>query len=130
MLSDSTPSAVIGTHSILPSEAMVRTIAALCSFSPIESTKLLSILIVEGQGLELRQRGVAGPEVVKRDRDPAVLQALHHRHRMLGMLDQRPFGDFQLEAIGREAGFGQQLKDALGQLRVAELHRRDVDGDL
>ena len=107
------------------------TIAAVCSLLTMVLMKLLSILMRSiGRRVHLRKRRVAGSEVVERNADPDILQAADGRQHLLAVLQQRRLGDLDLQAIRREAGFGDELHDVLRQLRVAELDRRDVDREL
>ena len=61
---------------------------------------------------------------------PTFLQAADGRQHLVAVFEQRRFGDLDFQPVRREAGLGDQLHDVLGELRIAELHRRDVDGDL
>ena len=49
---------------------------------------------------------------------------------LLAILEQRAFGDLDLEAVGGKAGRRQDLQDLLRERSIAKLHRRDVDRDL
>ena len=44
--------------------------------------------------------------------------------------EQRAFGNFDDQPLGREARFGQQTDDALRQPAVGELRRRNIDRNL
>src|SRR6185437_14986627 len=85
---------------------------------------------VERQAVDLGEARVAGTEIVERDADTDVLEALDDGEDLLAVLEQRAFGDLDLEPVGGEAGGGEQLQNLLGERGIAELDRRDVDREL
>lgn len=78
---------------------------------------------VERERLKLAQRRIARAEIVERDRDPAVPETLDDRQRLLTVLHERGFGDFDFKPAGRKAGLRQKLDDALREPRIAKLDR-------
>ena len=103
---------------------MVATIAAVCSLLTRVAMKLLSILIRStGKRVELGEARIAGAEIVERNADADVLEALDDGQHLLAVLEQRAFGDLDLEPLRREAGAGEDRHDLLGQRGVAELGR-------
>src|SRR3546814_3824659 len=75
----------------------------------------------------MRQRAVAGAEIVEAERHALILEAGDDRADQRRILEQRAFGDLDLELTWREAGLDQQLDQLLAEPGVLELLRRDVD---
>jgi hypothetical protein len=63
---------------------------------------------VERQRAQVRQRRIAGAEIVEREADALVLEAGDDRSREVDVGEQRAFGDLDHQPLGREAGLGQQ----------------------
>ncbi len=84
--------------------------------------------LVEAQLHELRQRRIAGAEIVECDTHAGAAQILYHLAGDFDVADRRAFGDFDFQAMRREAGLGQDAQDAQAQRLVAQLARRHVDG--
>src|SRR3546814_7979538 len=82
---------------------------------------------LERQRAQVRERAVAGAEIVEREADALVLEAADDRLREREIVEQRTFGDLDLEPRGRIAGLGEQFDDLLRQPGVAKLPRRNVD---
>src|SRR3546814_9167563 len=75
----------------------------------------------------MRQRAVAGAEIVEAERHALILEAGDDRADQRRILEQRAFGDLDLALTWREAGLDQQLDQLLAEPGVLELLRRDVD---
>ena len=86
--------------------------------------------LVEGKVLQGGERGVAGAIVVHRDLHAPGFQLAHDGEGMVVVLDDARFGDFQFEARGGKTGGCQDLVDHPGQVRLRNLRRGDIDGDL
>ena len=82
----------------------------------------------ERQPLQRRERRVAGAEVVERDADAQLAQAMQRRDRRRAGL-QHVLGQLDLQALRRQAVPAQQAFQALDEVAVEELLRRDVDRD-
>ena len=82
---------------------------------------------VERQVLEVRQRRVAGPEVVEHEADTQVAQAAKRPDARLGLVHQHALGDLELEGAGVEAGLREDRRRRPRQVGLGELARRQVD---
>ncbi len=110
---------------------MVLTIAAVCSLLHDGGDEaLVDLDPVERQAVDLGEARIAGSEIVERDADADILEAVDDRQDLVAVLEQRTFGDLDLEPVRRVAGSRQDLEDLFGQRGVAELHRRDIDREL
>ena len=98
--------------------------AADCGiFVEIGDERLIDLDLVEGERLEIGQRGVSGAEVVHGDPHAERLEPAQDRNGAGEILHQHAFGDFQLQATRRESGFQQDRVDQGGQVAMAKLHR-------
>src|SRR3546814_5317407 len=75
----------------------------------------------------MRQRAVAGAEIVESERDALIFEACDDRAHQRQILEQRAFGDLDLELRGGEARFDEQLGQLLAEPGILELLRRDID---
>ncbi|MCY1276714.1 hypothetical protein D9M70_253820 [compost metagenome] len=85
---------------------------------------------VDGELLEVVERGIAGAEVIHRHRQAEALQPGEGLHRLGDVAHQDAFGQLQLQAGRRRAGLVEDVGDARAQLAVGELARRQVHRDL
>ena len=76
------------------------------------------------------ERRVAGTEVVDGELDADVLDLPQQGQRVPVVVQGHRLGDLQDELVRGQAAFGQHLQDHARQVRVGQLHRRDVDTDL
>ena len=83
-----------------------------------------------GKPLEIGERRVARSEVVERELDTAVLQHCELLLRALAARDEHALGQLERQEVRRQVGAFQSTLDVLEELRVLELPRGDVDGDL
>ena len=58
--------------------------------------------LVDREPLQVRERAVAGPEVVERDAHAERLQLVEQRDGLVGVVDQHRFGDLEPEQLGGE----------------------------
>ena len=65
---------------------------------------------VDREAVQVRERRVAGAEVVERERDAELVQRLQQRDRGLGLVHERRLGELEAELVGGQAG---ALEDAL-----------------
>src|SRR3546814_15423343 len=72
-------------------------------------------------------RSVAGAEIVESERDALIFEACDDRAHQRQILEQRAFGDLDLELRGGEARFDEQLGQLLAEPGILELLRRDID---
>ncbi len=86
--------------------------------------------LVEGEGLERRERRVAGAEIVHGDGDAEALELPQNGQGAAHIVDDDRFRDLQFEPGRRQARLGQDGEDPLGEVRLLELERREVHGDL
>jgi len=89
--------------------------------------RLVDLQDVDGQALEVAERGVAGAEVVDRQLQAELLERLEDRQGFLLAVHHEGFGDFQLQALRAQCGAAQQLADPSDQLRLAQLGAGQVD---
>ncbi len=71
-----------------------------------------------------------GAEVVQGHPDAVAAQFGEGVGGPPGVVQQQPFGDLQLERVGRHLVAHEVAGDALGEARVEDVARRDVDRDL
>src|SRR5262249_25005207 len=79
--------------------------------------------------LQVRQRRVALAEVVDREVDAELADALDARERRLVALHQAVLGDLDREPEAPFVEVALELLEPRDEFRVAEHARRDVDGD-
>jgi hypothetical protein len=70
------------------------------------------------------------PKSSSENADAEILELLHRGLRPVVVFKQQPFGDFELQALCRKPRLGESRYDLQGKAAVAELHRREIDGDL
>ena len=75
---------------------------------------------VDWEAVEVAQRGVAGAEVVDRQRDAELAQCLQHTERLGALIDQHRLGDLEHERARFESGLAQDREDRRHQ-RIIEL---------
>ena len=85
---------------------------------------------MERELAQVIERGIAGAEVVERQADAEIVELLHGRERAVIVLEQQTFGDLEFEPLRRQSRLRQRGDHLQGETAVAELHRRQVDGDL
>ena len=90
---------------------------------------LVDLHTVERETFQVGQRRVAGTEVVHRQVESQPFQFVQHFLRVLLVAHHRAFGDFQLERLGRQAGFPDGFGNELNQALVRHLSRGNVDRD-
>src|SRR5581483_1834420 len=84
--------------------------------------------LVEREGPQVRQRRVTGSEIVHRDAHAEGLELTQRHQRAVEVADQRGFGNLEFEPTGLQPGLTQAFVNELRELRIVQLHRRDVDG--
>jgi hypothetical protein len=84
---------------------------------------------VEGEALEVVQRGVAGAEVVHVEADAEFFKGAHVALGGGGIGDEGALGDFEAEAAGLEAGLFEDAADAVDEVGLLELAGGKVDAD-
>ena len=98
----STPSAVVLIPRLEPRPTTARTIARLSSLSrQVADEGLVDLDLVEGEGPQIAERGVAGAEVVHRDPDAEVAELVEDGEGALGLLEQDQLGDLEFQTIRR-----------------------------
>jgi hypothetical protein len=76
---------------------------------------------VDGEFLQVTERGVAGAEVVHRQGQAQALEAAELVAGVVGGLQQQAFGQFQLQPPGFELLLVEDGGDGADQVRVGEL---------
>src|SRR5579875_3681217 len=79
------------------------------------------------QFAEVREGGVADPEVVDRQAHAKLVELLEHRLRDRALVDEHPFGDLDRECLGRKLILCEQVRDESGKARIGKLGSGDVD---
>ena len=124
------PSAIVGKPRLFARSMTERTILALPALVCIDSTNERSILILSKSKLpKIVQAGIARAEVVERYLDADVLEGDEGGPGCIEIGDERRLGDFDLKALRRKLGFGQDGKHLHRQQRIAEMQRRYVERD-
>src|SRR3546814_15044810 len=75
----------------------------------------------------MRQRTVAGAEIVEAERHALIFETGDDRADERQVFEQRAFGDLDLELAWWKAGFDEQLDQLLAEPGVLQLLGRDVD---
>jgi hypothetical protein len=83
--------------------------------------------LVDFETLQVGQAGITGAEVVDGQLDTLGFPVRHHPQHPLLALEQDGFGQFQIQALGREPALRQGLADLLTQAREAELDGGQVN---
>ncbi len=87
---------------------------------------LVDLELVDGQPLQVAQRGVPGAEVVDRDLDAEHVQPAEDARALRGVGHQPALGDLEHEPLRRDRVAGEVAGDDLGQVVVADLAGRQV----
>ena len=90
--------------------------------------RLVDLELVHLEALEVAQRRIPRAEVVDGHAHAARMQVSHDLHGALGIVAGHPLGQLQLQAGRIDPRLAQHLADQAGQIRVPELHGRNVDG--
>ncbi len=85
--------------------------------------------LVEGKGMDVRERRIARAKIVHGDADAHHLEPPQRHQRAFQVADERRFGDLQFQAPGRKARFDQNLMDHLGKVLIVDLNGGDIDRD-
>lgn len=85
--------------------------------------------LVEGETLQMAQRRIAGAKIIHSDADPEFAQAEKDGRGRRAVVQQDGFGDLQFEAVRRQPRSGRRTYQHLRERRVAQLCRRETDGD-
>ncbi len=96
----------------------------------IRDKRAVHLDLVVGEAAEIAERRIAGTEIVHRDANAELLEAMQRRQRLLAVLHEEALGDLELEAVRREAGLGQDRFHHLVEVGRRNLHRRKIDRDL
>src|SRR5262249_41803882 len=91
---------------------------------------LIDLDRIEGKGLQIRERGISGAEVVHRDLHAHGFEAAKNGERARKVADQHAFGNFKLQPARAQAGFDQHRMNESGQITMAELNGGQIDRDL
>ena len=85
--------------------------------------------LVERKRAQVRERRIAGAEIVHGDADAERLDLPQGGQRAVEVANQRGLGDLDLQTTRRQAGLQQDLVQLLHEVGVVELDGRDIDGD-
>ncbi len=84
---------------------------------------------IERQRLQVPQARIAGAEVVQREPHAQVLQFAGDRACLHDVAHERAFRYFKHEALQRKSAGLRHALDLAGQVRIAELQRRNINRD-
>ncbi len=84
---------------------------------------------IDRETVQVRQRRVAGTEVVDREPNAQRLQLAELDQVRLGVVHHRAFGQLDQQALGLEAGDFQRVTDVADQVALLQVPARDVHGD-
>jgi len=96
----------------------------------IAHERLVDLELVHREAVQIRERGVAGAEVVHRDAHAEGGELVQRADGVRGAVHDRRLGDLELEAARREPGLHQDRLDRLHDVLLPELARREVHRDL
>ena len=85
---------------------------------------------MQGEAVQVAQRGIAGAEIVQRRVDAGAAQRVERGEHLVGVVEQRALGHFQPHPMRRQVVGGEQVQQLLRKRRGTEMPRRDVDGDV
>src|SRR3569832_1873347 len=91
--------------------------------------RFVDLELIDRQAFEVAQRGIAGAEVVDRDGDAQLLEAIEHAQRPAGLLHDQAFGDLELEVAGVQTGSRQYPPHGGDDVAALALHARQIDRD-
>ena len=84
---------------------------------------------IDRESAQVDQRRIAGPEIIDRDAHPELAEPHENACDRLGIAHQARFGDLDFQPVGGEPRGGKRRFEYFGEVRLLELHRRDVDRD-
>ena len=84
---------------------------------------------VEGQAVQLAERGIAGAKIVNFEADSHLGQFIQNQVGRRGIVRQDRFGHFQPQSAGGEPGPGKHFPNQTGQFRIGELPAGEVHTD-
>ena len=90
---------------------------------------LVDLDLVERRLLQIAERAVTGAEVVEREADAKRLQLGERVVGRVAFSEEHALGDLELQPFGAEARLAQVFCDHVGDGRIVELQRRQVDRD-
>jgi hypothetical protein len=99
------------------------------AFGHVVDEGAVDLDFVEGQPLDVAERGVAGAEVVDGQADAEGLDLAEQRQALFGLRHQHGFGDFDDELPGFDAAFGKGVLEGVEEAGPFDLRRGDVDRD-
>nr|WP_056395588.1 hypothetical protein [Massilia sp. Root418] len=82
--------------------------------------------LVDGEGLQIGQRRVAGAEIVDRQAHAQRARVAHELHRRLHVFHQHALGQLQFQQRGRQAAGAQRAHHFVQEAALAQLARRHV----
>src|SRR6267378_4278430 len=85
--------------------------------------------LVERKTLEIGKRGISGAKIVHRDPDTKCSQLVKHGKCRFLVVQQDGLGNFDLQPCRIQARGSECPNDDLHQAGIAELNRRNIDGD-
>ena len=88
---------------------------------------LVNLELVQGQALEVGQRGVAGAKVIERKADAVVLELLHFFNHAFDVSQQHALGQLQQQAVRAGIAARQRCQHLRDKVGLMKLPGADVD---
>src|ERR1700730_1319466 len=85
--------------------------------------------LIEWKGSQIRQRRVAGTEIVHRDSNPKHLNSPQRRQCAVQVAYECCFGNLQFQPPGGKPGFEENLMHHMGEVCVVDLYGRNIPRD-
>jgi len=79
--------------------------------------------------MQIGQGRIPGSEIIQCDPHAERLEPSENRYRARKIVNQYALGDFKFETSRSEAGLKQDRMDQARQVALAELNRRNVNGN-
>src|SRR6516165_10236326 len=89
----------------------------------------IDLELVERKTPQIKQARIAGAEIIERKTHADAFEPQHREFRALEIAEQRAFGEFEFEPVGRKAGLAENALDRVNEIRPPELQRRNIDRD-
>ena len=88
----------------------------------------VDLQIIERQGFQIGQTGIARAKIIDRDRKPFLAQRAQERGRRIDVVDQPAFGNFDGQPRPRKAAAIDRFEQVGHELRLSDIGGCDIDG--
>ncbi len=79
--------------------------------------------LVDRQALEVAEAGKTGSEVIECNAHPQCLEPMQRLDRLFSVIQQKRFGDLQLQLFTSQTVFLQRRLDILHEMATLKMHR-------